>query len=1037
MIPSEPLPPAAAAPEPWRSTRKRRKSRAALEAEEDAEAEAELEREMSRGKRRRGAARRRAAEVKRPVGVHKPQGVAAAEAPRVMEVGDAGRRAIGEDNACAEEPGAVDMSRATWRRRKAAALMEADADAEHESRGKRRRGAAGTACRRRSGKDKPEEPVAVLVAEVPGTMEVGDAGRRGAMVGDDDVCAEEPDAEEFLTEEEEAALEAEEQAMDGARSAAARKRVARPRATDRTAVDDGASSEDHFVGEPVPDEEARRRWPARYRTKDSADSDARRRSDGEITETLARCHYRTACVDGVNFDIGDDVYLKAGPGEENYIARITEFFEGIDHGSYFAAHWFYRVTDTLVEVEDHKHDHKRIFLSDHKDDNTIDSIISKVNVIYVGPNMTLEAKSKIIEESDFYYDMSYSLACSTFANMPADIGIATGSEATSDISSDDVDSSKEKPNDDLVSPPDAQMKTAALLDLYSGCGAMSTGLCLGAALSGIKLITRWAVDLNTHACSSLKHNHPFTQVRNEKAENFLSLIREWNTLCKKFDVHKSISLSSDLPRTSNENEEYGNEPLLKGTFEVERLVDICYGDPNSMGKVGLWFKVRWRTFDPSEDTWEPVGGLSDSPDCIKEFVQNGYRESILPLPGCVDVICGGPPCQGISGFNRFRESEAPLNDERNKQLVVFMDIVNYLRPKYVLMENVVDILKFADGFLGRYALSRLVAMSYQARLGMMVAGCYGLPQFRMRAFLWGALPSVVLPKYPLPTHDVVKRGLVPRAFMHCLVAYKENEYRHLEKALVLGDAISDLPKVGNHQPNDVMEYSIKPKTEFQHYIRLNRQDMKDYSHGDVTPKEGQLFDHQPLQLNRDDYERVQKIPIKKGANFRDLKGVRVGKNNTVEFVPDIPQVVLSSGKPLVPSYAMTFNKGKSLKPFGRLWWDETVATVVTRAEPHNQIILHPTQHRVLTIRENARLQGFPDYYRLLGPIKEKYIQVGNAVAVPVARALGYSLGLAYQGKFHGDQSLFKLPGNFIPIDHATETRVASLGASKGEVVETE
>ncbi|XP_047057529.1 DNA (cytosine-5)-methyltransferase CMT1-like [Lolium rigidum] len=873
MIPSEPLPPAAAAaPGPWRSTRKRRKSRAAMEAEEDAEAEAELEREMPRGKRRRGAARRRAAEVKRPVGVDKPQGVAAAaETPRVME---AGRRAIGEDNACAEEPDAADMSRATWRRRrKAAALMEADADAGHESRGKRRRGAAWTACRKRAAKDKPEEPVRVRVAEVPGTMEVGD----------DDMCAEEPDAEEFLTEEEEeAALEAEEQAMCGERSAGAR-----PRAAERRAVDDGASSEDHFVGEPVPDEEARRRWPARYRTKDSGDSQAwRRRSDGEITETLARCHYRTACVDGVNFDIGDDVYLKAGPGEENYIARITEFFEGLDQGSYFAAHWFYRVADTvislqLVEVEDHKHDHKRIFLSDHKDDNTIDSIISKVNVIYVDPNMTLEAKSKIIEESDFYYDMSYSLACSTFANMPADIGIATGSEATSDISSDDVDSSKEKPNDDLVSPPDAQIKTAALLDLYSGCGAMSTGLCLGAALSGIKLITRWAVDLNTHACSSLKHNHPFTQVRNEKAENFLSLIREWNTLCKKFDVHKSISLSSDLPRTSNENEEYGNEPLLKGTFEVERLIDICYGDPNSIGKVGLWFKVRWRTFDRSEDTWEPVGGLSDSPDCIKEFVQNGYRESILPLP--------------------------------------------------------------------------------------------------------------VLPKYPLPTHDVVKRGLVPRAFMHCLVAYKENEYRHLEKALVLGDAISDLPKVGNHQPNDVMEYSIKPKTEFQHYIRLNRQDMKDYSHGDATPKEGQLFDHQPLQLNRDDYER--------GANFRDLKGVRV------------------------PSYAMTFSKGKSLKPFGRLWWDETVATVVTRAEPHNQIILHPTQHRVLTIRENARLQGFPDYYRLLGPIKQKYIQVGNAVAVPVARALGYSLGLAYQGKFHGDQPLFKLPGNFIPIDHATDGTV--------------
>jgi DNA (cytosine-5)-methyltransferase 1 len=61
-----------------------------------------------------------------------------------------------------------------------------------------------------------------------------------------------------------------------------------------------------------------------------------------------------------------------------------------------------------------------------------------------------------------------------------------------------------------------------------------------------------------------------------------------------------------------------------------------------------------------------------------------------------------------------------------------------------LIENVVDILKFAKGYLGRYALSRLVDMNYQSRLGIMVAGCYGLPQFRMRIFLWGALSTMVL-----------------------------------------------------------------------------------------------------------------------------------------------------------------------------------------------------------------------------------------------------------------------------------------------------
>lgn len=110
----------------------------------------------------------------------------------------------------------------------------------------------------------------------------------------------------------------------------------------------------------------------------------------------------------------------------------------------------------------------------------------------------------------------------------------------------------------------------------------------------------------------------------------------------------------------------------------------------------------------------------------------------------MDVICGGPPCQGISGFNRFRNKENPLEDPKNQQLDVFMDIVDFLKPRFVLMENVVDLIKFSNGFLGRYALGRLVGMNYQARMGMMAAGAYGLPQFRMRVFMWGALSSEVI-----------------------------------------------------------------------------------------------------------------------------------------------------------------------------------------------------------------------------------------------------------------------------------------------------
>jgi DNA (cytosine-5)-methyltransferase 1 len=87
--------------------------------------------------------------------------------------------------------------------------------------------------------------------------------------------------------------------------------------------------------------------------------------------------------------------------------------------------------------------------------------------------------------------------------------------------------------------------------------------------------------------------------------------------------------------------------------------------------------------------------------------------------------------------------------------------------------------------------------------------------------------------------------------------------------------------------------------------------MLDYSYEHkVCSEDGKLLDHQPLQLNKDDLARVQQIPKKKGANFRCLRGVRVGEGNKVEFDPEIERVYLDSGKPLVlfllPNSLMVF-----------------------------------------------------------------------------------------------------------------------------------
>ncbi|KAJ9549128.1 hypothetical protein OSB04_021671 [Centaurea solstitialis] len=199
-------------------------------------------------------------------------------------------------------------------------------------------------------------------------------------------------------------------------------------------------------------------------------------------------------------------------------------------------------------------------------------------------------------------------------------------------------------------------------------------------------------------------------------------------------------------------------------------------------------------------------------------------------------------------------------------------------------------------------------------------------------------------------------------------------------------------------------------------------DMPGFSMVGVEPLDHPLYDHRPYKLNDDDYQRVCQIPKRKGANFRDLTGVRSEMttmwNGTLMwrgYIFTFRKAVGEFCTTFVPDYAMTFVDGRSSKPFGRLWWDEIVPTVVTRAEPHNQAILHPHQDRVLTIRENARLQGFPDYYKLMGPIKERYTQVGNAVAVPVARALGYSLAMSCKGTA-SEGPVFRLPKGFPNIE---------------------
>ncbi|KMT16724.1 hypothetical protein BVRB_3g050080 [Beta vulgaris subsp. vulgaris] len=780
---------------------------------------------------------------------------------------------------------------------------------------------------------------------------------------------------------------------------------------------DNSSSVSFLIGDPIPDDEARRRWPYRYQNKRQRNNRGNKNSADDDDDELVldvKCHYSQAEVVNHVFNIGDCAYVKGEKRKKNFIGRIVEFFKTMDDEDYFRVQWFFRAEDTVIEDEAKCHDERRLFLSDLMNDNPLDCIVSKVKIIQVPASVDLKPKS--LSAFDFYYDMKYFVDYTTFSTVVDD---EPGLSSCDNMKK--IQASGLKPNFWNFSGHKPKKSDMALLDLYSGCGGMSTGLCLGAKFAGINLKTRWALDINKSACESLRLNHPQVQIRNEPAEEYLGLLKEWDKLCKRY-VDNTGNKTKSSPRVqkqslsqlqSQRSMNSSKNKKLSVEYEVASLVDICYGDPNKRGKHGLHFQVRWVGYGPSEDTWEPIEGLSNCQERIQEFVLKGYKLGILPQPGDVDVICGGPPCQGISGYNRHRNVDSPLDDDRNHQIVVFMDIVEFLKPTYILMENVVDILRLADAQLGKYAIGRLIQLKYQASLGIMAAGCYGLPQFRLRVFLWGAHPNERLPQFPLPTHDVVLRYGAPNKFERNIVAYDEDQSPNLEKALVLEDAISDLPPVTNNESRVEMSYRKSPETEFQKYIRASECDMIDTP--DATPRKRRciLNDHRPLMLSEDDYARVCKIPHQKGANFRNLPGLIIGRDNVVRRDPET-DIKLPSGRQLVPDYAINFCGGKSMRPFARLWWDETIPTLLTRPDVHNQVILHPEQDRVLTVREYARLQGFPDYYRFCGSVKERYCQIGNAVAISVSKALGYSLGMAVQ-KLTGEGPLVTLPAKFSHI----------------------
>ena len=128
--------------------------------------------------------------------------------------------------------------------------------------------------------------------------------------------------------------------------------------------------------------------------------------------------------------------------------------------------------------------------------------------------------------------------------------------------------------------------------------------------------------------------------------------------------------------------------------------------------------------------------------------------------GQLDVLSGGPPCQGFSFANNANRS---IEDPRSKLMWQYIRIVEEIRPRYFIIENVRGLLSFNDFF---YTLiETLEGKGYAVRFNLLDACSYGVPQHRERVFIEGARKDLkILPRFPAPTHfspEMIKSKTIP------------------------------------------------------------------------------------------------------------------------------------------------------------------------------------------------------------------------------------------------------------------------------------
>ena len=325
---------------------------------------------------------------------------------------------------------------------------------------------------------------------------------------------------------------------------------------------------------------------------------------------------------------------------------------------------------------------------------------------------------------------------------------------------------------------------------------------------------------------------------------------------------------------------------------------------------------------------------------IEELDAGEVRSTTGLAPGELDVLLGGPPCQGFSVNAHGRRADDP----RNGMFRQFAKFLVEFEPRFFVFENVPGMLSLNGGEVVATALETFRGCGYTIALRVLLAAHYGVPQERWRLIMLGSRLGSA-PCHPKPEYAATARMNFAGAG-RLTFRLDPHEPSTRKSAVTVAEALGDLPALGPGEGADAQPYRCAPHSAYALTMRSGSEIVQNH----VAPK--------LAEVNRERLRHLQPGSDWRGIPFE-----------------------------LLPKGMQRADRSDHTRRYGRLRADGLAGTVLTKMDPHWGQAFHYEQERTLTVREAARLQSFPDRYVFEGPRASQYRQVGNAVPVLMARAI--------------------------------------------------